>query len=175
MQEKEDFRQLYLRQADMVYRICLLYLKNRTDTEDAVQNIFLKAWEKQVYFKDILHEKAWFITVTGNYCKDVLKSSWKRKRVCLEDIETLDNSGLIGLSGLKTTKEDRSEMDDTVLDAVMELPARHREVLYLYYFEGYAVKEMAAILNRKESTIQSQLAAARKKLEKILVSKGLHL
>lgn len=151
----------------MVYRICLLYLRNRTDTEDAVQNIFLKAWEKQMSFRDASHEKAWFITVARNCCKDILKSCWKKKRVYLEDVKTLKSSNIAELS--------RSEMDDTVLDAVMELPARHREVLYLYYFEGYAVKEMAAILNRKESTIQSQLAAARKKLEKILVSKGLHL
>lgn len=162
MQEKEDFRQLYLRHVDMVYRICLLYLKNRTDTEDAVQNIFLKAWEKQVCFKDTSHEKAWFITVTRNYCKDVLKSSWRKKQVCMEEIEIPERDG-------------RTEKDDAVLDAVMELPAKYREVLYLYYFEGYAAKELAVILKRKESTVQSQLAAARKKLEKVIVSKGLHL
>lgn len=83
MQEKEDFRQLYLRQADMVYRLCLLYLKNSADTEDAVQNIFLKAWEKQISFKDAAHEKAWFITVARNYCKDVLKCSWRKNgQIC---------------------------------------------------------------------------------------------
>ena len=164
MQEKEDFRQLYFRHVDTVYRICLLYLKNRQDTEDAVQSIFLKAWEKHMCFKDTSHEKAWFITVARNHCKDVLKNSWKKKRVCLEDIEIK----MLGKAG-------RTEIDNAVSDAIMELPAKYREVLYLYYFEGYAAKEMAVVLNKKESTIQSQLAAARKKLEKILVSKGLHL
>lgn len=155
MQEKEDFRQLYLRQADMVYRLCLLYLKNSADTEDAVQNIFLKAWEKQISFKDAAHEKAWFITVARNYCKDVLKCSWRKKRTDLQEIIAFEEN-----------TQNRSEKDDAVLEAVMKLTAKYREVLYLYYFEEYAVKEISKILHRKESTIQSQLAAARKNLKK---------
>lgn len=62
--------------------------------------------------------------------------------------------------------QNRSEKDDAVLEAVMKLTAKYREVLYLYYFEEYAVKEISKILHRKESTIQSQLAAARKNLKK---------
>ena len=158
MARKEDFQKIYFRQAEMVYRICLLYLKNRADTEDAMQSIFLKAWEHKKEFLDENHEKAWFITVARNYCKDELKSSWKKKRVEWEEMEQ-QNKGDVW-------KE--RESDNPVLAGIMKLDVKYRVVLYLYYFEEYAIKEMADILKRKESTIQSQLASARKKLGKIL-------
>lgn len=155
---KKAFQEMYVRQAGMVYRICFLYLKNKADTEDAVQNIFLKAWEKGKEFMDENHEKAWFITVARNYCKDELKSHWKKKRVDWEDIENQKAQEISGFEG----------EESPVLAGIMELEVMYRELLYLYYFEGYAIKEMADILKRKESTIQSQLASARKKLKKIL-------
>lgn len=170
MTRKEEFQKIYLRQAEMVYRICLLYLKNRTDTEDAMQSIFLKAWEHQKKFLDENHEKAWFITVARNYCKDELKSSWKKKRVEWKEMEQ-QNAGLtrdeINRQNVGSVWIER-EGDNPVLTGIMKLDIKYRELLYLYYFEEYAIKEISGILKRKESTIQSQLASARKKLRKIL-------
>ena len=163
MTRKEEFQKIYLRQADMVYRICLLYLKNRADTEDAMQSIFLKAWEHQKNFLDENHERAWFVTVTRNYCKDELKSSWKKKRVEWNEIEQ-QNAGLTR----DEINHQNVENDNPVLTGIMKLDIKYRELLYLYYFEEYAIKEISSILKRKESTIQSQLASARKKLRKIL-------
>ncbi|MEI3340247.1 MAG: sigma factor [Eubacterium sp.] len=74
-----DIQTIYERQCSRVYRIAMLYLKNTSDAEDAVQNIFLKYMEKKPSFCDENHEKAWFITVTGNYCKDILRTFWRRK------------------------------------------------------------------------------------------------
>lgn len=170
MTRKEEFQKIYLRQAEMVYRICLLYLKNRADTEDAVQSIFLKAWEHQKIFLDENHERAWFVTVARNYCKDELKSGWKKKRVGWMEMEqqnaelTRDeiNRQNVGSVGIER------EYDNPVLAGIMKLDVKYRELLYLYYFEEYAIKEISGILKRKESTIQSQLASARKKLRKLL-------
>ena len=159
MQEDEEFRQLYCRHIELVYRICLLYLKNTADAEDAVQSVFLKVWEKSVCFRDENHEKAWLITASRNYCRDVMKSSWKRKRAAWEEIEDME---------APETASKRNE----VFTAVMELPAKYREVLYLYYYEGYSVKEMAAVLHRKESTLQTRLATARKRLKSLLEKEG---
>ena len=63
----------------MVYRICMLYLKNESDARDGLQDIFLKMWEKQPVFENASHEKAWLISTTKHYCLDVLKSSWHKK------------------------------------------------------------------------------------------------
>ena len=150
MTRKEEFQKIYLRQADMVYRICLLYLKNRADTEDAMQSIFLKAWEHQKNFLDENHERAWFVTVTRNYCKDELKSSWKKKRVEWNEIEQ-QNAGLTR----DEINHQNVENDNPVLTGIMKLDIKYRELLYLYYFEEYSIKEISSILKRKESTIQS--------------------
>ena len=150
MTRKEEFQKIYLRQADMVYRICLLYLKNRADTEDAMQSIFLKAWEHQKNFLDENHERAWFVTVTRNYCKDELKSSWKKKRVEWNEIEQ-QNAGLTR----DEINHQNVENDNPVLTGIMKLDIKYRELLYLYYFEEYSIKEISSILKMKESTIQS--------------------
>ena len=109
---------------------------------------FIKLIEKPREFESLEHEKAWFIMVTKNYCKDVLKSSWFRK-VELGDLPEL-------------VQEDEEEQE--LLVHICSLGKKYREVIYLYYYEEYSVKEISKILQRKESTIQTQLATARKKL-----------
>ena len=158
---KEDFRLLYDDYADMVYRICFLYLKNESDAKDGVQEVFLKIWEKQPVYENREHEKAWLIQTTKHYCFDVLKSSWRQKR-----------SDTPEWKQQQTAVEVRSESEETLLEYVMKLPAKFREVIYLYYYEEYSIREMSGILGRKESTIQSRLSAARKKLKKILEKEG---
>ena len=143
---------LYERQSRRVYRIAMLYLKNPSDAEDTVQNIFLKYMEKQIVFENPEHEKAWFITVTRNHCKDVLKSVWHRK----VDYTRIPEQ--------KSADGKSSEL----LCSVMSLPPKFREVLYLYYYEDYSVKELSKMLNRKESTIQTRLASAREKLKQLI-------
>lgn len=63
--------------------------------------------------------------------------------------------------------EEKDEVS-LLLDKIMELPVKYREVLYLYYYEEYSIREISKLLSRKESTIQTQLAEARKKLKNIL-------
>lgn len=142
-------KEVYERQNRRVYRLAMLYLKNVQDAEDAVQNIFLKYIQKEVEFESENHENAWFIIVTKNYCKDVLKAFWRRN-VDLGDIPEVGSS---------------EEETKLLLMQIWKLPEKYREVLYLYYYEGYSIREMSSLLQRKESTIQTQLATARKKLK----------
>jgi RNA polymerase sigma-70 factor (ECF subfamily) len=152
-----NLRELFERQNRRVYRVAMLYLKNEADAEDAIQNVFLKYMQKGIVFESEDHENAWFITVTRNYCRDVLKAFW-RKRVDLGEIPE---------------REQSAHGTSVLLGHIQELPAKYREVLYFYYYEEYSIREMAAILHRKESTIQTQLATARKKLRARLEREGL--
>ena len=154
-----DWKQVYERQTDRVYRTAMMYLKNADDAEDVVQGVFLRFLEKGPDFKDEQHEKAWFLTVTRNYCKDVQKNFWRRN----VDLGTVPEG--------ETQKENETAKE--VLDAVLTLQVKYREVIYLYYYEGYPVKEIAGMLHRKESTVQTQLADARKKLKAELERGGI--
>lgn len=148
-----EYQRLYETYYTMVYRLSLLILKNPQDAEDAAQTIFLKVIEKQPAFTNDEHEKAWLLTVTRNYCRDIQRSFWHKRRTDLEQLPEQSIEPFDKQSGL-------------LFEIVQTLPSKQREVVYLYYFEDYSIKEISQILNRNESTIQSQLSAARHKLKK---------
>ncbi len=156
---EEDFRAVYDRQFGRVYKLALLLLGNVADTEDAVQMVFAKVWEKQPHFRGLDHENAWFITVTRNQCRDFLRSYYRRNCTSLESVPEPQVSFFCGEDG-------------ALWQAIQKLPQKYREVLYLYYYEGYSVRELSKMLHRKESTLQTQLADARKKLRPILEADG---
>jgi len=137
---------------DMVRRICFLYLRDQADVEDTFQDVFLKLYEADTHFNDGEHLKAWLARVTINKCKDTYKSFWRRNVGPIEDVEI--------------AFEDKEESD--VMQAVVSLPAKYKEVIYLFYYEEYSVVEMAKLLNQKENTIYSNLHRARQLLKKKL-------
>ncbi len=146
----KKLQELFKRQSKRVYQIAMLYLKNTSDAEDAVQSVFLKCVEKKCVFENQNHEDAWFITVTRNHCKDVLKAFWRRKVEVQSEVDLRN--------------QDQGTLNLT--EKLLLLSRKHREVIYLYYYEEYSIREISQILKRKESTIQSQLSSARKKLQR---------
>lgn len=79
IQREEEFITIYQKYVDMVYRICFLYFKNPSDTEDVVQNVFLKLFTSEPVFKDENHRKAWLIVTASNMCKNSIKNWWRQK------------------------------------------------------------------------------------------------
>ncbi|XID90343.1 RNA polymerase sigma factor [Paenibacillaceae bacterium WGS1546] len=148
----KELAELYQRHADLVYRLCYIYLRNPVDAEDAVQSVFVKLIQSQTVFNDREHEKAWLTVTARNYCKDVLKSWWKTRRVALDALPEVPSWSAAEPSG-------------KVLARLLSLPEKYKTVLYLYYFEGYSVKEIAELLGYNESTIQTQLSRGRKRLK----------
>lgn len=131
--------------SDMIYRICYLYLGNSPDVEDVFQEVFLKLLQRQIPFASAEHEKAWLIRVTSNRCKDMVKSFW-RKRVDLKE-------------KLEPSFEDLAENE--IMQVIISLPRKYKDIIYLYYYEGYTVPQMAEILQCKPNTIYSNLHRAR--------------
>ncbi len=151
----KEIEELYLRHMRTVYRVCFAYMKNQADTEDAVQDTFVRMIRSGAAFESEEHEKAWLIRTASNVCKDVLKAWW-RKRENLEDYESLCSSGGI-------------EADDT-LKVIMKLPDKYKTVVYLYYYEGYTSVEIAEILHKPQSTVRNHLSEARSVLREELRS-----
>jgi len=69
-----DIEDIYNRHVDTVYRVCFMFMKNKQETEDAVQTTFLKLMNSNIAFKDEAHEKAWLIVTASNVCKKQLKA-----------------------------------------------------------------------------------------------------
>lgn len=74
MRSEQEVNRAIEQYSDMIRRLCMIYLKNYADTEDIFQTVFLKYVLSSVSFESKEHEKAWFIRVTINACKDLLKS-----------------------------------------------------------------------------------------------------
>ena len=142
--------------ANLVFRLCIVYLKNEADAEDAFQDIFIKLFEKNPKFNDEEHIKAWLIKCTTNHCKNILGSYWNRFRVSMDNV-------ILPI-------EDKE--DDELVKFVMKLPFKYKAVIYLYYYEGYNSLEISEILNVKEATVRTQLKRGRELLKKDLSNGG---
>lgn len=142
------------RYADLVRRVCMIHLKNHADTEDIFQTVFLKYVTGTTEFESEEHEKAWFIRVTINACKDLLRSFFRSRTVSMDDL----------LEQPDQVPEDHRE----VLEAVLALPDKYRDVVYLHYYEGYTAPEIGTILHKNPNTVYTLLTRARDELRKML-------
>jgi RNA polymerase sigma-70 factor (ECF subfamily) len=148
-----DFLEIFNETKDDIYRLVFRYMKNNHDTDDIVQNVFVKLYKQLGRLKTREHAKRWLIRVAVNECKNHFKSSWVNKIIPFE--EHID-------------EVEPQNSNDDVLQAILELPQKYRVVVHLYYYGDYSIKEIAELLKIKESAIQTQLGRAREKLKTIL-------
>lgn len=146
------------RYADTVKRLCMVHLRNTADTEDIFQTVFLKYALSSAEFESREHEKAWFIRVTINACKDLLKSFFRSRTLSLE--------------GLGDLPAEMSDENREVLEAVLSLPDKYKEVVYLHYYEDYTAPEIGKILDKNVNTVYTLLNRARQVLREKLGGDG---
>jgi RNA polymerase sigma-70 factor (ECF subfamily) len=160
MRDESEINRAVEEYADMVRRVCFYHLKNREDTEDVFQNVFLKYMLCDKPFKDREHEKAWLLRVAINACKDYVKSFFRRNAIPLETLREMEAGGM----------EEHRE----VLEAVLALPGKYKDVIYLHYYEGYSAFEIGRILGKKENTVYSLLSRGRGMLKEELGGERIH-
>ena len=140
MKGEQDVNRVVEQYSDMIRRLCMIHLKNYADTEDIFQTVFLKYVLSSVSFENEEHEKAWFIRVTINLSKNKVHSFWHRNIDLSED----------GIFPFHATRP-----ESELLEAIRNLPKKYRAVIYLHYFEGYSLSEIAGLLNRNPNTVQT--------------------
>ena len=121
------------------------------------QEAFIKLFLSEKSFENDEHIKAWLLRVTTNLCKNKLKSAWYKLSLPLEaavDIKT------------------ENEPEDDFLSYLFSLKPKYRITLYMYYYEGYSIKEISEITSEKENTIISRLSRGRSKLKEILIKEN---
>ena len=154
MRSEEEANRAIERYADTVRRICMVHLKNYSDTEDIFQTVFLKYILYPEPFESEEHEKAWIIRVTINACKDLLKSFFRSRTTSLDTLK----------EQAQVPGTEHSEL----LDAVLSLPEKYKNVVYLYYYEGYSAAEISRILKKNVNTVYTLLTRARHLLKQEL-------
>ena len=142
-------QQVYEKYADLLYRLAYSMVLSSHDAEDIVHDVFTKYFVRLPHFKDEEHEKAWFLRVTINQCRDFAKKQHYRTYTPLEEVVTLAH-----------TKEELG-----VLPAVLGLKEKYKVVLLLHYFEGYSIEEIALALKLSTSAVKMRLLRGRDQLK----------
>ena len=133
---------------DMVYRLAFIRTGKVADAEDILSEVFLRLVKNKNKIDGDEHLKNWLIRVTIN-CSNTLFKRLKRRG----EVELTENCGFDVIK------------EDMVLPAVLSLPENQKIIVYMYYYEGYSVEEIAGILGIPSGTVKSRLARARDKLK----------
>ena len=148
---RQSVQELFGRYKDNLYAAAFNACSNAQDAEDAVQDTFIQYYSTQKEFDNEQHIRAWLFRVAINKAKNTNLTFWKKNRTSLEDY-----------MGTLTFETPESE---ELFEAVMNLPQKYRIVIHLYYYEDYAIREIAGILKISESNVKVRLARARSLLK----------
>lgn len=145
----ESVEAVFARYGNMLYRTAFVMMKNQYDAEDAVQDTLIKYMERRKAFEGEEHRKAWLLRVTINGCKNRLRFYRNHPDVSMEE--------------LSSYYEKHEEME--VMEQLLQLPGKYREVLMLHYVEGYQSSEIAGLLKITEAAVRKRLERGRRQLK----------
>jgi len=161
--KSRSIEEIYEKYSNMIFQVSFSYLKSAADSEDIVADVFVKLINAEPKFQNEEHEKAWLLRTAINLCKNNLKH-WRRKTVDIDDIDNIDEYG-----NLQSENQFNININiNDTLKSVMELPERYKDVIYLYYYEGYSTAEIAKMLKKPHSSVRVHLHEARKILKGVL-------
>ena len=148
---EEELLRLMAQYKNDLMRMALAFLKDEALAEDAVQETFFKAYYALPAFRGDSSEKTWLMRIAINVCRNIRRDAWFRfvdRRITPEQLPL----------------QPASPEDRALVETVMNLPYRHREVVLLYYYQGMSLREISEVLGIAASTISIRLKKAREKL-----------
>ena len=137
---------------DSILRYAYTYLHNMSDAEEVLQDTLVQFLKTAPEFESENHEKAWLLRVAANLSKNRIRYNKLRETDELNE---------------ELVAEEREDLS-FVWEAVKSLPVKYREVIHLFYHEGYQTAQIAKVLGRNESTVRSDLRRGREKLKEVL-------
>lgn len=147
----ENFTMIYKQLSPDIYKLIFSYTLNTCDTKDILQNVFIKYYKNyKRYPNDIIQIKKILIRIASNLSKNFLTSKWHSKTLLIDDV----------------SKYQFNDNETRMVAELSKIPCRYRIVLYLFYYEGYKISEIAEILKINESTVKQRLKRAREKLKR---------
>lgn len=145
--EKQNIESVYKLYADMLYRVALSTLQSDMDAQDAVQDVFIKYMSNNPDFKDKEHEKAWFLRVTVNRCRDIIRSRKVRLKLHAEDdAEPVSHA---------------SKARQELFEVLSSIPEKYKSTVILHCLEGLSLQETADVLGISLSAAKMRLKRAR--------------
>ncbi|AXI08464.1 sigma-70 family RNA polymerase sigma factor [Oceanobacillus sp. 143] len=162
LDEREQIIDQLMREySDDILHLVYTYVKNRTIAEDLAQEIFIKCYEKLNQFNQQSTIKTWLYRIASNHCKDYLRS-WHYRKITLSN-KVFDHIP----SKSKQVEEEviKHSEENSLTNAVMNLPLKYREVVFLHYYEELSLKEISKITSVNINTLKTRLKRAKELLK----------
>ncbi len=153
---EEKFVRIVEENSNLLLKIAYSYTKNEFDSQDVVQETFIKLYRARKEFKSDEHIKNWLIRVVINACLDILKHSEKKLLIDNEYINNLPDIS------------DADEKNELIRESVLSLRNEYKTIIILYYYDNYSIKEIASILNVSEGNVKMRLSRGREKVRKLI-------
>ncbi|MCR5141379.1 MAG: sigma-70 family RNA polymerase sigma factor [Ruminococcus sp.] len=150
--QEQHLREVMDRHGSRILRLAYSYVHNMQDAEEILQDTLIKLISSAPEFESSEHEKAWLLRVAANLAKNRIEYNKLRDTDELKD---------------DLVAEEREDLS-FVWEAVKSLPENYREVIHLFYEEGYQTDEIAELLGESGTNIRTRLKRARAKLKEIL-------
>jgi RNA polymerase sigma-70 factor (ECF subfamily) len=161
----ERFEQLVRENKRAVFAVAQAKLRNSHDAEDVMQEVFVEAYRKFPKMRNPNGIGAWLYKATLNRCKDHFRKKFRREKRERIFTETLPGNPSID-------SPPRSDIADSVLEAIELLPEKYRQLLMLKHFALLSYSEISKITGLTQSKIGTRLQAARRKLREKLIEMG---
>lgn len=153
----EQFNEKYYLYKPMIYRIAYSYLHNKNDSEDIVQDVFIKYLESDQEFQTLDNEKYWLIRVSINTSLTYFRKTWNQ-RVFLDD-EMINRT-------VDPSINNDSAKNEKMFEIIYQLPHKYKEVIILYYYEDLSINDISNILNITTANVKKRLERARNMIRK---------
>ncbi|EPY07041.1 RNA polymerase sigma factor sigw [Paenibacillus alvei TS-15] len=155
--DKEAYTLIIYRFQKQIYLYCYYLLGSKEEAEDAVQDIFIKGFQRIYLFEPLVSFSAWIYKIAYNHCLDILNRRSRRRKI---------------LSLLKRDQINDQELPykDLIYQLLDKLSAEERHILLLRAVEEYSFDEISEIMDLKPSTIRKKYERLRKKLLRYQVS-----
>ena len=162
---REAFDILYEKYKNLAVRTAYLIMGNLADSEDVVQDTFVKVWLYAGRIQNADSFQAWMLQIL---VRTAYRNAQKRRKE-FPDEETVSRmEDRIDTSSLD--KVIQMEEAERLKAAIKALPVRHRSVVVLFYYNQLGIKEIAGMLGIMEGTVKSRLHTARKRMKDILIN-----
>ena len=161
--QNHEFERIVNQYQKTLLHMCYLYLRDKALAEDAVQDTFIKVYRNMNGFRGDSSEKTWIMKIAMNTCHDIHRSNWFKM------IDHRISPEMLPEASVPFDKD-----EDDLVEAVMQLPIKLREVILLYYYQDMHITEIADSLNLSQSSVSGRLKRAREKLRTVLERRDFH-
>lgn len=160
------FEKIFKKYSERIYYFSYRYLKNKEESEEITQEVFVRLWNRRFDLKPELSFNSYLFMITKNAVIDLLRKRNKETSIN-ESYHNFDND----IEGQPDNSLEYNELNNIVKKSVEELPFKRRQIFLMSREKGLTYKQIALKLNISIKTVESHMRLALKQLKKSIGDK----